>query len=129
MKKIFWTSIVWILLFCGAIAYVKWFNQPVADMVASFIDPSFTCPVCELEEVECDCPDCQECEACEVVEPAVCNCPAEIAVDDSENWSNVFSKLDRIESLVRSVSNWEEIESISDEQLFEEFKARREANQ
>ena len=123
MKKIFWTSIVWILLFCWAIAYIKWFNQPVADMVASFIDPSFTCPVCE--SVECECPECTE---CEVVEPAVCNCPAEIAVDDSANWSNVFSKLDTIESLVRSVSNWDDTESISDEQLFEEFKARREAN-
>ena len=107
MKKIFWTSIVWILLICGGIAYIKWFNQPVADTVAGFINPASSCPTVECDEpVECEeCEVCTECQECPEAETTTCNCPAEMAVDNTENWSNVFSKLDKIESLVKNISN------------------------
>ena len=138
MKKIFWTSIVWIILILGFAAYMKWFGQPVAQEVANFIYPD--CGV--VPELDCDCPvymddavECPVCEECEVA-PAECNCPAQLTTDtivkddqSEENWTSLFSQLDRIESLVKNVSNGEVDETVSDEQLFEEFKARREANQ
>ena len=37
MKKIFWTSVVWILLVIAFVFYVKWFNQPIAEWVANFV--------------------------------------------------------------------------------------------
>ena len=33
MKKVFWTSIVWIILFWWFALYMKWFNQPLAKTV------------------------------------------------------------------------------------------------
>lgn len=138
MKKIFWTSIVWIILILGFAAYMKWFGQPVAQEVANFIYPD--CGV--VPELDCDCPvymddavECPVCEECDDIEPATCNCPAQLTTDtivkddqSEENWTSLFSQLDRIESLVKSVSNGEERE-LTDEEIAEAIKARREANQ
>ena len=107
MKKVFWTSIVWIVLICGFVLYMRWGNQPLAEKVFSFIAPSFSCPV-----LQCDVPVCEECN-CDVqcpiceenlaqVEPTVCNCPnSEIVVaDNTENWETLFAQLDRIETKI-----------------------------
>lgn len=137
MKKIFWTSIVWIILILGFAAYMRWFGQPVAQEVANFIYQD-----CEVApDLDCDCPvymddefECPACEECEV-EVAECNCPSQVVSDSivkedqsEANWTSLFSQLDRIESLVKSVSNGEERE-LTDEEIAEAIKARREANQ
>ena len=124
MKKVFWTSIVWIILVCGFAFYMKWFNQPLAQKVTSFIYSGEECPVlqcdtpaCEPCEIECpDCPDCED----EVV--AECNCPAQIVTDDV--CTKLSEQLDRIEKKV----SWTTTEK-TEEELFEEFKARRENNE
>ena len=122
MKKVFWNSIVWIILILGFVAYMKWFGQPVAEKVSQFIySGSGTEMVCP-EIVECP-----ECEVCEEVEPVECNCPAQMILtwDVDTNWDNLFTQLNRIENLVKSNNS----ESLSDEELFEEFKARRSENE
>ncbi len=37
MKKIFWTSIVWIALLVLAIAYVKFFDKPLASSIGTWL--------------------------------------------------------------------------------------------
>jgi len=37
MKKIFWTSVVWILLVVAFVFYMKWMNQPMAQWVSDFV--------------------------------------------------------------------------------------------
>ena len=139
MKKIFWTSIVWIVLVCGFILYLKWFNQPLADNLFTFVDPDFECPTLQCDTAACpecitSCEECSEELECPEVEEVECNCPSQsiekVSTSDNDgNWTDLFSQLDRIESMVKNVSNGEVSETVSDEQLFEEFKARREANQ
>ncbi len=124
MKKVFWTSIVWIILILGFVAYMKWFGQPLAERVADFIyhnDVEIDCP--EIEECACE-----TCEVCEEVEPVECNCPAQTLLtwDVDTNWDNLFTQLNRIEKLVKSNNN---TSTVSDEELFEEFKAWRSANE
>lgn len=121
MKKVFWTSIVWIILILGFVAYMKWFGQPLAERVADFIyhnDVEIDCP--EIEECACE-----KCEVCEEVEPAECNCPVAVTGDVDSNWDNLFTQLNRIEKLIKSNNTT----AITDEELFEEFKARRSANE
>lgn len=123
MKKVFWTSIVWIILICGFVLYMKWFNQPLAQKVTSFIYSGEECPElqCDVPVCEpCECPDCAD---CEVAEPAVCNCPAQ-TVTDSDVCTKVFDQLDKIEKKLSGTT----VEK-TEEELFEEFKARRENNE
>ena len=124
MKKVFWTSIVWIILICGFTLYMKWGNEGLAQKVTTFIHPGEECPelqcdvpVCEESEpAECECPACEE-----VVEPAACNCPVQ-TVTDSDVCEKVFNQLDKIEKKLSGTSTEK-----SEEELFEEFKARRES--
>ena len=122
MKKVFWTSIVWIILVCGFVLYMKWFNQPLAQKVTSFIHPSEECPV-----LQCDTPACEPCEnewsgqQLECPEVEECNCPAQM-VTDTDVCTKLSEQLDRIEKKV----SWATVEK-SEEELFEEFKARRDS--
>jgi len=123
MKKVFWTSIVWIILICGFVLYMKWFNQPLAQKVTSFIYSGEECPElqCDVPVCEpCECPDCAD---CEVAEPAACNCPAQ-TVTDSDVCIKLTEQLDRIEKKLSGTT----VEK-TEEELFEEFKARRENNE
>ena len=115
MKKVFWTSIVWIILICGFTLYMKWFNQNLAQKVTAFIHPGEECPV-----LQCDVPVCEEsepteceCPACEVAE---CNCPAQM-VTDADVCTKVFDQLDKIEKKLSGTATEK-----SEEELFEEFK-------
>ena len=115
MKKVFWTSIVWIILICGFVLYMKWFNQSLAQRVTSFIYSGEECP-----ELQCDVPVCEEsepteceCPACEVAE---CNCPAQM-VTDTDVCTKVFDQLDKIEKKLSGTTTEK-----SEEELFEEFK-------
>ena len=117
MKKVFWTSIVWIVLICGFVLYMKWFNQPLAQKVTSFVYTGEECP-----ELQCDVPVCEEsepteceCPACEIAEPTECNCPAQVA--DSEVCTKVFDQLNKIEKKLSGASTEK-----TEEELFEEFK-------
>jgi hypothetical protein len=83
MKQVFWTSIVWIILICGFVLYIKWFNPTIAEVVSEFIydqEIITDCDVPELSECITDCSECTDIEEfeCPDVEPAVCNCPAQI---------------------------------------------------
>lgn len=118
MKKVFWTSIVWIILICGFVLYMKRFNQPLAQKVTWFVYSSEECP-----ELQCNVPVCEEsepteceCPACEVAEPAVCNCPAQM-VTDMDVCTKLTEQLDRIEKKISGSTEKTE------EELFEEFKA------
>lgn len=118
MKKIFWTSIVWIILICGFTLYMKWFNQNLAGKFASFIHPGEECPVLQCDTPACEpceieCPDCPDCEDAVVAE---CNCPTQM-VTDADVCTKLSEQLDRIEKKV----SW--TTEKSEEDLFEEFKA------
>lgn len=124
MKKVFWTSIVWIILFGWFALYMKWFNPTLWQIVTNFIYPAKECPVlqCDIptcEPCECECPDCVD---CETVEPAVCNCPAQM-VTDVDVCANLTEQLDRIEKKL----SW--TTEKTEEELFEEFKARRDSKE
>ena len=124
MKKVFWTSIVWIILICGFTLYMKRFNQPLAQKVTTFIHPGEECPVLqcdvpvceESEPTECECPACENVGTWETVEPAVCNCPAQM-VTDADVCTKVFDQLDKIEKKLSGTTTEK-----SEEELFEEFK-------
>jgi len=129
MKKVFWTSIVWIVLFGWFALYMKWFNPTLWQIVTKFIYPGEECPV-----LQCDTPACEPCECewsgqqlCPEVEPAVCNCPAQILTwENLEICTNLSEQLDRIEKkLSWTTASTEK----SEEELFEEFKARRESKE
>ena len=118
MKKVFWTSIVWIILICGFVLYMKWFNQPLAQNVTWFVYSGEECP-----ELQCDVPVCEEsepteceCPACENAEPAVCNCPAQM-VTDVDVCTKLTEQLDRIEKKISGTSTEK-----TEEELFKEFK-------
>ena len=124
MKKVFWTSIVWIILICGFTLYMKWFNQPLAQKVTWFIYSGEECPVLqcdvpvceESEPTECECPACETLGTWETVEPAVCNCPAQM-VTDADVCTKVFDQLNKIEKKLSGASTEK-----TEEELFEEFK-------
>ena len=124
MKKVFWTSIVWIILICGFTLYMKRFNQPLAQKVTWFVYPGEECPVLqcdvpvceESEPTECECPACETLWTWETVEPAVCNCPAQM-VTDADVCTKVFDQLDKIEKKLSGTTTEK-----SEEELFEEFK-------
>ena len=117
MKKIFWTSIVWIILVCGFAFYMKWFNQNLAGKFSSFIHPGEECPV-----LQCDTPACEPCESewseqqLECPEVEECNCSAQTVID-ADVCTKLSEQLDRIEKKV----SW--TTEKSEEDLFEEFKA------
>lgn len=97
---------------------MKWFNQPLAKTVTSFIYSGEECPV-----LQCDVPVCEEsepteceCPACENAEPAECNCPAQ-TVTDSDVCTKVFDQLDKIEKKLSGTTTEK-----STEELYEEFK-------
>lgn len=50
MKKFFWTTIFWLIVLVGLIAYMKWFNQDLAKNFTRFIVKQTTisqeCPIC-----------------------------------------------------------------------------------
>ena len=124
MKKVFWTSIVWIILICGFVLYMKWFNQPLAQKVTWFVYSAEECP-----ELQCDVPVCAPCNCeneCKAMEDltswtvAECNCPAQIVTWESlEICTKLSEQLDRIEKKVSWTSTQAEK---TEEELFEEFK-------
>jgi len=122
MKKVFWTSIVWIILFWWFALYMKWFNQPLAKTVTSFIYSGEECPALQCDVPVCEPTEC-ECPACENAEPAECNCPAQM-VADTDVCTKVFDQLDKIEKKLSGTT----VEK-TEEELFEEFKARRESKE
>ena len=134
MKKVFWTSIVWIILICGFVLYMKWFNQPLAQKVTWFVYSGEECPVLQCEQpvceesepTECECPACETLWTWETVEPAVCNCPAQI-VTDADVCTKLSEQLDRIEKKVSGTTVEKTEEDLVKE--FEEFKARRESKE
>lgn len=123
MKKVFWTSIVWIILFGWFALYMKWFNPTLGQTVAKFIYSGEECPVLQCDTPACEpceneCPDCPDCEDAVVAE---CNCPAQ-TLTDADVCTKLSEQLDRIEKKV----SWITVEK-SEEELFEEFKARRDS--
>lgn len=128
MKKVFWTSIVWIILVCGFVLYMKWFNQPLAQKVTWFVYSGEECPVLQCDTPTCAPCNCEnECNAMEgstswvvqeVVEPVTCNCPAQVLTWETlEICTKVFDQLDKIEKKISGTTTEK-----TEEELFEEFK-------
>ncbi|MBO4517080.1 hypothetical protein J5751_06745 [bacterium] len=83
---------------------MKWFNPSLGEIVTKFIYPGEECPVlqCDVpvcEPTECECPVCETLGTGETVEPAVCNCPAQM-VTDADVCTKLSEQLDRIEKKV-----------------------------
>lgn len=117
MKKILWIILTLIVLMVAFVFYMKWFNQPLAELASNF--------VYETEVVECD-----------------CGLSGEI-LDESE----VLVKLEKLETHMNTLEDLIEVQNAentadqfavempvevaeepTEAELFEEFKAWREDN-
>lgn len=119
MKKVFWTSFVWIILVLWFTFYIKLFNTPLAERVANFIyRENIKCPICEECNISDEMPttwnvDCPE------IEPTACYCPDQTVFTwvNDENWTILFKQLDRIEKTINSAN----IEENEDDDLSAEY--------
>lgn len=119
MKKIFWTSIVWILIFVFFLAYMRFSNNHLANKFCSILDWN-KCSNIEIEQ------NLEE-EILDIDEDAIIEDVSEIEdiiVDeidekkDNADRDKLFEQLDRIENVVGKNSGIEK----SEEELFDEFK-------
>lgn len=133
MKKVFWTSIVWILLFACFMLYMKRFNQPLAEWMSNFLvkwyedclPSDWEEPTNEAEDEETgldvDTKQTLPTEEETIVE----DMPLDTQKDVLFYRDKLFNQLDRIESLVW----WEDVvDAQSEEELFDEFKSWYEEN-
>lgn len=145
MKKVFWTSVFWIIVMLWLVVYMKCFDQQLAYNFANFlikwnldVDVECNFPVSdyelvldwtEMDNIMVDPQDVNQDNEDELWQNIVeCNCPiVEFTwnVEISENWDNLFTQLNRIEKIVRSNNT----SIMSDEELFEQFKQWRSANE
>jgi len=129
MKKIFWTSVVWIALFGMFLLYMKWFNQHLAEWVSNFlvkweegsiveaIEDTKEQNVVEEENIVED-------KDTEITEEETFVTKADDDVLSQRN--KLFEQLDRIEILL----GWDTNNSMkeSEEVLFDDFKLWYEEN-
>jgi hypothetical protein len=129
MKKIFWTSVVWVALFGMFLLYMKWFNQPLAEWISNFlvkweegsiveaIEDTKEQNVVEEENIVED-------KDTEITEEETFVTKADDDVLSQRN--KLFEQLDRIEILL----GWDTNNSMkeSEEVLFDEFKLWYEEN-
>lgn len=127
MKKIFWTSIVRIVLFGFFLLYMKWFNQPLAKWMTEFLVKWEENIVEEIVEWQLDLSGSIIVEEVENVEVSKV-IPSESTTDT--NWIELFEKLDRIELLINKNDNWSNNIQTgeTDEEVFDQFKTWYEEN-
>ena len=128
MKKIFWTSTVWIVLFGFFLLYMRWFDQPLAQWMVNFLikwEENVAEEIIESEQPELTGFLMEE--EIEIIETEE-KFSSESQLDS--NWGKLFEQLDRIEVLVDNdidVVDNSEAQTAEDD-IFDEFKVRYEQN-
>lgn len=118
MKKIFWTSIVWIVIFGLFVLYMKFFNQPLAKGFSNFV-VSVEKRLPEIEEII---------DEDNILDNENINLEEEMDIDeeymssnqDDENWDKLFNQLDRIELFIGKNETISQEEN--EEEMFDQFK-------
>ena len=130
MKKIFWTSTVWIVLFGFFLLYMRWFDQPLAQWMVNFLikwEENVAEEIIESEQPELTGFLMEE--EIEIIETEE-KFSSESLLDS--NWVKLFSQLNRIELLVKNeVTTLPEViveSEATQEDIFDEFKVRYEQN-
>jgi len=113
MKKIFWTSIVWILLILAFVFYMKWINQSLAGWMTNFI----------LKEA----PQADNCIT--MTWEAMTEDEIKIKLNQLEDHMNTIEDLIETQNAIVTPNQWssdmtlEEEPEPTEEELFDEFKA------
>lgn len=136
MKKIFWTSIVWIVLFCVFILYMKFFNIPLATKFSNFLVWAQNEVIVEtwefgaMMQVEEESLSTTTVDEVDVIEET----EEYINEEEDTNWDNLFNQLDRIELSILKMNNISQpaveatIQPENDEEIFDQFKVWYEEN-
>ncbi|HOQ78740.1 MAG TPA: hypothetical protein PKX34_00590 [Candidatus Absconditabacterales bacterium] len=136
MKKIFWTSIVWIVLFCVFILYMKFFNIPLATKFSNFLVGAQNEVVVETGDVAVDVEVEEESLLTTIVDEVdtIEETEGYINEEENTNWDNLFNQLDRIELSILKMNNISQpaveatIQPENDEEIFDQFKVWYEEN-
>lgn len=91
MKTFFWTTIFWLLVFCGFFGYLKWINQDLGTRFFSYIVNTEAC-------VQQECPD-------------TTNIEAESGSVVSEKPNSTDTKLDEIKQQIKEINEKLDIQS------------------
>ena len=118
MKKIFWTSIVWIVIFGLFVLYMKFFNQPLAKWFANFI-VNVEKRVPEIEEI-IDEDNILDNENIDLKEKMDIDEEYMSSNQDDENWDKLFNQLDRIELFIGKNETISQEEN--EEEMFDQYK-------
>lgn len=136
MKKIFWTSIVWIVLFGIFMLYMKFFNIHLATKFSNFLVWTQNEIVVETWDVAVDVEVEEESLLTTTVDEVDTIEDTEEYINEEEdtNWNSLFNQLDRIELSILKMNNISQpavetaIEPESDEEIFDQFKVWYEEN-
>lgn len=136
MKKIFWTSIVWIVLFGIFMLYMKFFNIPLATKFSNFLVWAQNEVIVEtwefgaMMQVEEESLSTTTVDEVDVIEET----EEYINEEEDTNWDNLFNQLDRIELSILKMNNISQpaveatIQPENDEEIFDQFKVWYEEN-
>jgi len=136
MKKIFWTSIVWIVLFGIFMLYMKFFNIHLATKFSNFLVWTQNEIVVETWDVAVDVEVEEESLSSTTVDEVDTIEDTEEYINEEENtnWDNLFNQLDRIELSILKMNNISQpaaeatIQPENDEEIFDQFKVWYEEN-
>lgn len=136
MKKIFWTSIVWIVLFGIFMLYMKFFNIHLATKFSNFLVWTQNEVIIETWDIAVDVEVEEEPLSTTTVDEVDTIEDTEEYINEEEdtNWDNLFNQLDRIELSILKMNNISQpavettIEPESDEEIFDQFKVWYEEN-
>lgn len=136
MKKIFWTSIVWIVLFGIFMLYMKFFNIHLATKFSNFLVWTQNEVIIETWDIAVDVEVEEEPLSTTTVDEVDTIEDTEEYVNEEEdtNWDNLFNQLDRIELSILKMNNISQpaveatIQPENDEEIFDQFKVWYEEN-
>lgn len=136
MKKIFWTSIVWIVLFGIFMLYMKFFNIHLATKFSNFLVWTQNEVIIETWDIAVDVEVEEEPLSTTTVDEVDTIEDTEEYINEEEdtNWDNLFNQLDRIELSILKMNNISQpaveatIQPENDEEIFDQFKVWYEEN-
>lgn len=136
MKKIFWTSIVWIVLFGIFMLYMKFFNIHLATKFSNFLVWTQNEVIIETWDIAVDVEVEEESLSTTTVDEVDTIEDTEEYINEEEdtNWDNLFNQLDRIELSILKMNNISQpaveatIQPENDEEIFDQFKVWYEEN-
>ena len=136
MKKIFWTSIVWIVLFGIFMLYMKFFNIHLATKFSNFLVWTQNEVIIETWDIAVDVEVEEEPLSTTTVDEVDTIEDTEEYINEEEdtNWDNLFNQLDRIELSILKMNNISQpaveatIQPENDEEIIDQFKVWYEEN-